>query len=70
MNTLNPEPERQFLIKDKSGRGMQTTVTQTNLLNSHSDEPDWDGVELQDFATDADVGDTWETHNLKITRTI
>lgn len=60
---------REFLVKDKSGRGFNTTVELEQLLDGWEDEEDDYDNMLHEWASESsDVGDEWEVYNLKVIR--
>jgi hypothetical protein len=58
----------QFFIKDKSGRGYHGVLDKSDVKENFAEEIAED-EELKDFIEDADVGDEYNTHNLKFLRT-
>lgn len=64
---LNTFPMKEFLIKDKSGRGESTVIDDKQLITWDNEEDDNEQL-LHDFIDEADFGDIWETHNIKIIR--
>lgn len=59
---------KKFFVKDLSGRGYTCTPTADELRAGWENEPDSDDTLLYDYIDQAETGDEWETHNLKITR--
>jgi hypothetical protein len=58
----------QFYIRDKSGRGYHGVLDKSDIVEHYAEEIAED-EELKDFIEDADVGDEYNTHNLKFLRT-
>jgi hypothetical protein len=58
---------KEFLYKDKTGRGEQSTLLQKNLLMM-SNEEDYHGEKLHIFAKYSEIGETWENRCSSFTR--
>ena len=58
--------KKEFLIKDKSGRGYVCTKPLTKLLKTFDNEDSWNGEPLHAWAREAEPGDKWETASLEI----
>ena len=66
--------KKQFFWKDKTGRGETATMDLEDILSIEPDEededfelPEWDET-LQEWAQNAEVGDTWELSTESYTR--
>ena len=62
--------EKEFMVKDKTGRGFVSTLDESDLLERWDleEQDDYD-VTLGEFIDEAEIGDEWETRDTKITRT-
>ena len=61
---------RMFKVRDKTGRGYSTKRSLSDLLsiNSFSDDTDYDGKTLADWAPHAEVGDEWRNETDSVIR--
>lgn len=57
---------KEFIFKDKTGRGIVTKVSSQALLEN-PDEEDYDGSSLHEWVEDADLGDQWHNSTMQLT---
>jgi len=63
------ENEKEFFIKDLSGRGAKARLSKSDIERTWdlSEEDDDTEQTLAEFLDDAEEGDTWGTNSVKIT---